>query len=75
MNIPAVRFGAEYYRAGCIVNGNRGLENMQVLAGETMGFAHSDKLGPVLGSVVDAQEFHDLVLNAIRNDVGQSREN
>src|SRR5713226_4269929 len=32
MNIPAVRFGAEYYRAGCIVNGNRGLENMQVLA-------------------------------------------
>src|SRR5258708_2282795 len=34
MNIPAVRFGAGFYRAGCIVNGNRGLENMQVLAWE-----------------------------------------
>src|SRR5229473_2710989 len=83
MNIPAVRFGAEFYRAGCIVNRNRGLENMQVLArGKHWAFAHSawsagltENLGPVLGSVINAQEFHDLVLNAIHNDVGQSREN
>src|SRR5260370_39820205 len=34
MNIPAVRVCAGFYRAGCIVNGNRGLENMQVLAWE-----------------------------------------
>jgi hypothetical protein len=30
----ALEYVAEFYRAGCIVNGNEGLENMQVLAGE-----------------------------------------
>ncbi len=34
MNARSFTYGAQYYRAGCIVNGNGALENMQVVEQE-----------------------------------------
>jgi len=54
MNLAALRFGADYYRAGCIVNRNQGLENMQVVAALTGS-------GPILRSMIYAGDFHKLI--------------